>query len=415
MSNKEKILFITRAIPYPVRGGDFIVLKNFVKTLSKLGFKCDLLFLQRKNNEKLLAENVKQEFGFYNVYFERINSKINPKYLFDWIFRKKSFIFNRFYSKKFSKKLLELAKSGEYNYIVCEHSFMFTNILFNTQLQIELTKRNIKTFINVHVIETTVLKDYLEQIEKLIFWAKKLILKKELKYLQDIEFKCIKKADASIFLAKEEMDRVKILMPECSDKFFLSPVIPFIEEYPYSSPEDEQENTLFFLGTLSWIQNKDALEYFIKDIFPLILQKKPETKFFIVGRGADKKIKSFHNGKTIFFRGEVENIFQEINKYTLMVAPVRIQGGTRIKILEALAWGKALICTDTALEGINIHNRNILETANTPEIFTEKVIYLLSNKKMRNELKQNSRTLFERLSKINFRKSSLRKIFLKNF
>jgi len=420
MNNKNKILFISRTMPFPVMGGDLFVLENIMKALSESEFEADLLCFTRSNDDVSKIKKVKEKLGFKNVFYSKIEQKINFRCVFEWVFKKKSYIFNRFYSKKFSKKLLELVKTGEYSILVFEHAFMYVNLLFNPVLKEEIRERNIKTVINAHVLESFVF-DQAHNLNTLSlapfpfdapFRIWKFFIKKELNFLKKIEFHCIKDADKTIFLGQEDLKRTENILPEKSKRFHLLEISPFINNYPYSEPEFEEKNSIYFLGTFSWVQNHDAVMYFVKEIFPLILQKNFQIKFYLVGMNAGKDIKNLHCGKNIFFVGEKEDIFEEIKKYSVLVVPLRLKGGTRIKILESIAWGKAIISTSSGMEGFNTYGECPVLIADNAEIFTQKVLELVSDDSLRIKIKENARSFAQRHYFFEKFKESVLKIFL---
>jgi len=424
-------------MPFPVKGGDLIVLENIMKALSESEIEADLLCFTRKNEDVLKIKNVKEKLGFKNVFYSQIEPKINARCVFNWLFKEKSYIFNRFYSKKFSKKLLELVKTGEYSTLVFEHAFMYVNLLFNPVLKEEIKKRNIKTVINSHVLESFVFEQtkYLKitgervaegdgkRAQKLTLapslegggwgWViKKFFIKNELKLLKKTELACIKNADKTIFLGQEELERVKNILPDKSKKFYLLEMSPFINNYPYSQPEFEEKNSIYFLGTYSWVQNHDAVMYFVREIFPLILKKNPQIKFYLVGINAGKDIKNLHDGKNIFFVGEKEDIFEEIKKYSVLVVPLRLKGGTRIKILESMAWGKAIISTSSGMEGVNTYGEEPVLIADNAKDFAQKVLELVSDDDLRLKIKKTSRSFAENYYSFEKFKESVLKVFM---
>ncbi len=383
MTKPKKILFVSRIIPYPAKGGDLIVLEHITRALSAMKIEADLLCFGSCSSNDF--------FDFKNIYYCPIEPKINFRCLFDWFFKQKSYIFNRFYSNKLSEKLMELIKTDEYSTIIFEHSYMYVNLLFNPDLMGEVKKRGIKTIINAHVLEYFVFQQKYKYNK-----AYNLFTKIEQKYLKKIELECIKNADKTIFLSKEDMSRTANEIPEVTERFHLLEMIPCIENYTYSPPELEGNNSIYFMGTFSWIQNYDAVFYFVNEIFPLILEKNPDIKFYLVGKNANKKIKNLHNGKNIFFVGEKDNIFKEIKKYSVLVVPLRLKGGTRIKILESIAWGKAIVSTPAGMEGVNSNEDCPVIIAEYPEIFAEKVVELVLNDYLRVQIKQNSRYFAEK-------------------
>jgi len=391
MNKDKKVLFVSRALPYPVIGGDSTVFESVLKVLAEIGRQADLLCYTRTDSDLSYIEEAKEKLNLLNIFYTKIEPKINFRCVFDWLFKEKSYIFNRFYSKKFSGKLLELVKTGEYSKIVFEHAYMFVNLLFNPDLAMEIKKQRVETIINSHVLEYFVFEQGQAEKKFVDYNIINILADIEQKYLKKIELECIKNADKTIFLSEEDMQRVQLFLPDEFYKFNLLEITPFIDNYFYSEPEFEEKNSIYFMGTFSWKQNYDSLMYFINDIFPLIIEKNPDIKLYLVGKNANKRVEKLHNGKNIFFIGEVEKIFEEIKKYSVLVMPLRLKGGTRIKILESIAWGKAIVCTPESLEGMAICGENPVVTAESPQDFSQKVLELVEDDKLRLAVKQNAR------------------------
>ena len=401
ITKKHKMLFVSSCLPFHTKGGDLVVLKNITKALSESGIDFDLLCFDR-GESPLLRTQATSVFSFQNIYPITIDPKINTKKLFEWGFGEKSYLFNRFYSKNLSEKLLKLIQTGNYSSIIFEHTYMYTNVLFNPDLIKEIRKRSIKTIINTHVLESSVYKQAHDMpvLLPLPFSIPAVILnflmERELRLLKDIEFECIKSADKAVFLGQQDFNTAQNTLPEEKENLKLLEIKPFKEDYPYSEPEYEEKNSVYFLGTYSWVQNRDAAMYFAKEILPLILKENPEVKFYLLGRNAEEDIKNLHDGKNIFFVGEKEDIFEETKKYSLLVNPLRIKGGTSLKIIEAICHGKAIIVTSVGIAGINTYGENPVLIADTAEEFAEKVLEVLSDNDSRIKIKQNARNFAQK-------------------
>ena len=388
----QRILFLTRILPLAgTPGGDMPILNYQMKALNTTDKVIDLLFLKRKKSDIEKIKESKEFFGFNEYFYAGIEPKINLRCLSDWVFKKRSYIFNRFYSKSYSNKLLELVKTGDYNTLVFITSYMYINVALNKALQNEIKNRNIKCVLGVTVLEYMVRDKYLSNNGDNISLIKKYILQREQRLLKDIELSFIKRADRNYLVGKEEYDFICKILSEHKEKIYLLEIIPSIEEYFYSVPEKEEQNSIYFVGSYSWSPNVDAVKYFVKNIFPSILERNKTIKFYIIGIRASEEIKNLHDGKNIFFMGEVKSVFDEIQKYSVLVVPLRIGGGTRLKILESIAWGKAVVTTSIGSEGINLHGESPVILADEPKVFAAKVVELLENNSARIELKEAAR------------------------
>jgi glycosyltransferase involved in cell wall biosynthesis len=143
---------------------------------------------------------------------------------------------------------------------------------------------------------------------------------------------------------------------------------------------------ILFVGALVYKPNREALDFFIKEIFPLIRKSCPQAILRIVGRtGVDQKF-SWANEAGVEFLGTVENIDPIIETAAIEICPMLYGLGTRIKILEALSFGKAVVSTSVGAHGIDLNEQSGLFRADSPEKFADTCIALLNNIDLRRSL-----------------------------
>ena len=158
--------------------------------------------------------------------------------------------------------------------------------------------------------------------------------------------------------------------------------------------EEEAEDELLFLASLDWYPNLDALDYFVKNILPAVRARRPSVKLRIVGRRpANSVITQYSCLPGIDFVGEVKEVGSYVGRATVIIVPLRIGGGSRIKILEALAAGKAVISTTIGAEGLDVISGEHLLIADSPAEFAGGVEELLASTRLRRLLGDNGRKL----------------------
>lgn len=160
------------------------------------------------------------------------------------------------------------------------------------------------------------------------------------------------------------------------------------------SGEPERSCELLFLASLDWFPNADALDYFLAEIFPLILAVRPDAQLRIVGRRppeAMRKLVAGHSNAELV--GEVPDVRPYLARAAVVVVPLRIGGGSRLKILEALAAGKAVISTSVGAEGLGLVSNEHFLAADTPSDFARSVVTLMSDEGERARLGENGRKL----------------------
>jgi polysaccharide biosynthesis protein PslH len=161
-----------------------------------------------------------------------------------------------------------------------------------------------------------------------------------------------------------------------------------------ATPEAEDEDELLFLASLDWYPNLDALGYFVKNILPAVRARRPSVHLRIVGRKPAKSVMEQYSCLPgIDFVGEVNEVRSHLDRATVIIVPLRIGGGSRIKILEALAAGKAVISTTIGAEGLDVISGEHLLIANSPAEFAGGVEELLASTQLRRRLGNNGRKL----------------------
>jgi len=143
-----------------------------------------------------------------------------------------------------------------------------------------------------------------------------------------------------------------------------------------SSPPRPEVPTFTFVGYMGYPPNIDAVSFFARRVFPRVLDKLPQAKFNIVGRDPDVAVQRLHNGRNIVVTGTVPTIEPYLRASTACIVPIRFGAGTRIKILEALAFRTPVVTTRVGAEGLDIQaNRHAL-VADSPRMFAEACVRL---------------------------------------
>ena len=162
----------------------------------------------------------------------------------------------------------------------------------------------------------------------------------------------------------------------------------------YMKNEDLSENpSIGLFGVMRFPPNVDAALYFMSKIYPLIKAEVPDVRFYIVGRYPIKSVMSLANGKDIIVTGEVEDIRTYYNKVSVVVVPTRIGSGIKNTVLQAMSMSKPIVTTPQAVRAIAVENDVHLMIASEPVEFAKKIIRLLKNKSLREELGNNGRKL----------------------
>ena len=165
-----------------------------------------------------------------------------------------------------------------------------------------------------------------------------------------------------------------------------------LSQYTMEASDRKPGPLVVFVGAMDWEPNVDAVEFFCRDIWPAVLAKVPEAKFRIVGRNPVRRVQQYA-GASIEVTGRVPAVIDHLREAAVVVVPLRIGGGTRLKIYEAMAAGKAVVSTSVGAEGLDVHNGEDIVLADEAPGFAEAVCRLLDDDEARKRLEQAAATL----------------------
>ena len=161
------------------------------------------------------------------------------------------------------------------------------------------------------------------------------------------------------------------------------------------TPPHPHTPTLVFTGTMDFRPNVDAVLWFARKVLPRIRAEVPEAHFLVVGQRPHRRLDKLRSDPAVTLTGWVEDTRPYIAQAAVYVAPLRIGGGTRLKLLEAMAMGKAVVATRLGAEGYPVTNGRELLLADTPSAFAAAVVSLLRAPERRAELGRTARTFVE--------------------
>jgi glycosyltransferase involved in cell wall biosynthesis len=152
------------------------------------------------------------------------------------------------------------------------------------------------------------------------------------------------------------------------------------------------EPRLVFTGSMDWLPNEDAMRFFCHDVLPLIRAEEPRARLSIVGRAPTAAVRALAD-EHIEVTGTVPDVRPFMRRAAVHVVPLRIGGGTRLKIFEAMAMGQAVVSTTIGAEGLPITHGEHALIADGPRALADAVVSLLRDERRRHALSAAARTL----------------------
>ena len=279
------------------------------------------------------------------------------------------------------QRLQNLLKENEYDVILCDFMAAAGVIPWHSH-----TPKVLFT----HNVEAMIWRRHYEVAANPVWKA---ISLREWRKMEAAELRYLRLADRVLTVSETDRDAfAKFLEPAKLT------VIPTGVDVDYFRPMevDETPNSLVFTGSMDWLPNEDGILYFADAILPLIRKVCPEISLEVVGRSPSRKLQALAEAdKSIRLTGWVEDIRPFLARGSVCIVPLRIGGGTRLKIFEAMAMGKATISTSVGAEGLPVQSGENLILADAPADFASSVISLLRDAQERQRLGNAARTLVQ--------------------
>lgn len=368
-----KILFLSRWFPYPADNGSKLRIYNLLKQLAR-NHSVDLISFANEDMREAHLSGLhdicrKVEWVHYRPFQPgRMRALLG---FFSWKPRNVVDTFNEEMCAKVSAAIC----SEAYDVIIAS--------------QIDMAGYANRQPVPVRILEemeiTTIYDQYKHQPDFMKRLRARLTLMKLSNYLDRL----FKDFDGITVVSELERQNLLDAVPE-NQKIV---VVPNGVDVTHLSGDfgQPQPDTLVYNGALTYEANFDAVEYFLREIFPLIRAKSPEVKLYITGSTKNVPLEKLPAQQGVIFTGYLPDVRSRVAETWLNVVPLRIGGGTRLKILESMALGTPVVSTSKGAEGLNVHPGEDILIADSPEAFANAVLRLLNNAALRARLSSAGR------------------------
>jgi glycosyltransferase involved in cell wall biosynthesis len=279
-----------------------------------------------------------------------------------------------------ARHLRQVLCAEKYDVILCDFLTPAAAIPFDL---------NIPVVIFTHNVEATILQRHWEVAANP---AWKYVFKREYEKMREAELYYLR--ECAHVLTVSDADKAFFAKDISPSKIS---TIPTGVDVDYFQPMlGEELDSLVFTGSMDWMPNEDGIIFFVKQILPLVRQTRPAVKLWVVGRKPSNEIKALAEiDPGIAVTGRVENIRPFIAKGSVYIVPLRVGGGTRLKIFEAMAMGKAVVSTTIGAEGLPVTSGSDIVLTDDPSQFANAVCRLLESVEDRKRIGSAARKLVE--------------------
>lgn len=383
-----RVLVIDEEIPYPLNSGKRLRTFNLLKPLAS---RHEITFLCRSHEQcaeanmlALRANGICAE-----IVPDPIRKKQGPTFYFALLanlFSRYPYSVSSHYSPKMIARLGALLNEGHYDLLHCE----WTPYAINMHPWLE----KMPTLVDAHNIEAMIWKRnfQVEQhpLKKAFLYTqwRKMEMFEQLFFPRFSQCVFVSWQDAEQVAAKVASSRVEVVDNGVDSTYFARQNA--LPQIGHTAPR------LVFTGSLDWRPNVDGLLYFLEQIFPLIKLQYPQIRLTIVGRNPlpilQNKVAAMAD---VVLTGTVDDVRPFMEEAHVYIVPLRVGGGSRLKILEAFSMQMPVVSTSVGAEGLLVSAEENIVLADTPEAFAAAVISILEDPVKANRLGTRGRRLVE--------------------
>jgi len=372
-----KILVVSSFLPFPLHSGGHVRLYNLLRELStrhKITLVCEKRAHQSEKDikevskfcEEVFTVERKKQWSVENILKTSVSSL--------------PFLLVGHTSAEMKKKIIELLNSKLFNVIHVETFYVYQN----------LPRTYLPTVLVEHNIEYLVYKRYMEVAPMYL----RPLLAVDIKKIKIWEERFWKKASALVAVSEKEREQMKradaVVVPNGVDTDVF---------VPKKKTYDRKAKHVLFIGDFKWIQNIQAVQWILKEIWPQIElnvgSSEQKVKLWIVGKHIPESLKALGTHNVLFEENAPDETWKIYQKADVLLAPIMVGGGTSYKILESMACGVPVVTTRLGVEGIGAKHEKEALVGKSAEEIAGLVEKALTNATLTQSLTKNARKLIE--------------------
>ncbi len=333
-----KILLLCNKPPYPASEGGPMAMNSIINGLIEAGHQLKVL---AANNEKFnvkesdIPEDYKKKTGIELI---DVDLRVRPLKAFANLFTNKSYHVERFISKDFKARLVELLEKEQFDVVQLEMLYMAPYV--------ETIREHSKAMIvlRAHNVEHKIWERIAKETK---FFLKRWYINHLAKTLKDYELSALETVDGVAAITRKD---AAFFRKYCSKPVIDIPYGVYPEEF---TPKYDIESTpkFYHIGSMNWMPNSEGIRWFIEEVLPKTVEKVPGFVYHLAGRNMPEWLKTLKN-KHVDVVGEVPDAKAFVIDHDVAIVPLLSGSGIRIKIIESMALGKTVITTRVGAEGI---------------------------------------------------------------
>ncbi len=373
---------ITPYLPFPLVSGGQIRTYNLLKNLKDQHDITLISFIREDSEKEYIPELKKFCRGIYT--FKKLKP-FSPTNILKAGFTSYPALMTMYLSNQVQETISSILKKEKFDLIHAETFYVMSNIP-------EIT---IPRLLVEQTIEYKVYQSFVSSIK---FWPLKKLLAIDVKKIKKWEKHYWRVADKVVTMSEADKETMHNEIPKLNIDVVPNGVDT--EKFFRIVKEMSPKKTVLFVGNFKWIQNKEAVIFLRDKVWPLIKEKCPQANLWIVGKNPSSEILQMQSDNVQV--EEIDDIKLAFAASDVLLAPMLSGGGTRYKILEAMASGTPVVSTSLGVEGLNVAHEKHAFIGETPEELAELTAKILKDKNYGDKVVNNAKKIIE--EKYNWRR-----------
>jgi glycosyltransferase involved in cell wall biosynthesis len=377
-----KILWVKAGKLWPVDTGGKIRSFNILRHLARNHEVALLSYYGGRRDAEYEAAIAKQLPGAQTIYTAAPESTIAQS--IDYIIRLPSaapYAVKKFAHPSVRREVARRLSDGSADVAVCDFLSASLNFPEASPTPVVLFQHNVETMLWRRMADT----------EKSAL--RKLSYRIEARKMAAYETRTLQRFQYVIAVSDHDRKEMLALAPGCS--ITVVPTGVDTEKYQPAPSVSGNPPLIVFTGSMDWEPNIDAVEYFCREIFPSVLAAFPNARFQIVGRNPHSRVRKLASS-SVEVTGTVPSVAEYLRNATVVIVPLRIGGGTRLKIFEAMAMRKAMVSTSIGAEGLDVTSGKDCLLADDVQSFAAAILAVLRDPTLRRSYEDSAAALAAR-------------------
>lgn len=305
----------------------------------------------------------------------KVDTTIRPLAMLKDFLRGQLYILNRFISTAVEKSVIRALQQEKYDFVLLESLYVAPYI--------DTIKRysSAKIILRSHNVEHLL---WQREYDKTNNPLRMIYLAQMIRLMRKYEQQVFAKVNGVAAISSVDANIIKELTPTAKVE-----VIPLSTNYTPVDGIAAAENTVFHLGAMDWFPNVDGIEWLLDYVWPVVLKVKPDAKLYLAGRNMPQSVFSYADN-TITIEGAIDSPVEYMANKNIMVVPLFLGSGVRVKIIEGMALGKAIVATPLAVEGLAVSHKKNIYIAGNEQQFAAAIIDLLNNSQLAKQIGANA-------------------------